>query len=172
MKYSRKDLLQLPQNHLELSEDIEFDEETYKQFPRIRKLRDVHADVSGDYAVDEQRLYLQIHVTGIMTCPCDITFEDVDIPFDSSADEIVSFSKDDQDNIEILRPDGEVIELMSIIFRQILLEVPIKVRKEGPIEYPKGDGWQVMSEAEYQKEKENQIDPRLAALKDYIPQDE
>ncbi len=172
MKYTRKELLQLPNHHLELSEDIEFTEETYKQFPRIRKLRDVHADVRGEYAADEQRLYLQIHVTGIMTCPCDITFEDVDIPFDSTAAETVGFSKEDQENIEILKPDGEVVELLPIIFRQILVEVPIKVRKEGLIEYPRGEGWSVMTEEQYRKEREGQIDPRLAALKDYIPQDE
>lgn len=172
MKYSRKDLLQLPDRHLEFAEDIEFSEETYKQFPRIRKLRDIHAEGTGEYAADEQRLYLQIHVTGTMTCPCDITNEDVDIPIDSTADEIISFSKSDQDNIEVLKPDGEMIEILPIVFRQILLEVPIKVRKPGLIDYPEGEGWKVISEDEYQKEKEGRIDPRLAALKDYIPQDE
>ena len=172
MKYSRKDLLQLPNHHLSFSEDIDFDEETYQQFPRIRKLRDVHAEGDGEYAVDEQRLYLNLHVTGVMTCPCDITFEDVDIPFDSQADEIISFDVKDRDDIEILKPNGDVIELLPIIFRQILLEVPIKVKKEGEIIYPKGDGWEVVSENDYQTNKENEIDPRLAALKDYIPQDE
>ena len=38
MKYSRKDLLQLANHHLNFDEEIEFDDETYKQFPRIRKL--------------------------------------------------------------------------------------------------------------------------------------
>ena len=42
MRYSRKDLLQLPDHHLEFDERIEFDEDTYKKFPRIRKLRNVN----------------------------------------------------------------------------------------------------------------------------------
>ena len=29
-----------------------------------------------------------------------------------------------------------------------------------------------VTEEEYQKQKENRIDPRLAVLKDYVPQDE
>lgn len=172
MKYSRKDLLQLANHHLSFDEKIEFDDETYRQFPRIRKLRDVRAVGDGEYDADSQRLYLNLHVTGIMTCPCDITFEDVDIPFDSEADEIISFNKADEDNIEIIKAEGEYIEMLTIIFRQILLEVPIKVKKEGIIEYPHGDGWEVITEEEYQKQKENRIDPRLAVLKDYVPQDE
>jgi uncharacterized protein len=107
-----------------------------------------------------------------MTCPCDVTFEDVQIPFDSEADEIISFDRRDRDNMEVLQVEGEYLELLPVIFRQILLEVPIKVRKEGKIDYPEGDGWKVMDEATYQKEKEGRIDPRLAILKDYKPQDE
>ena len=33
-------------------------------------------------------------------------------------------------------------------------------------EYPKGDGWLVMSEEDYLEEKSREIDPRLAKLKD------
>ncbi len=172
MRYSRKDLLQLPDQHLSFNEKIEFDPETYKQFPRIRKLENVVASGEGDYDQQQQRLYINIHVTGVMTCPCDITFEDVEIPFDSESDEIISFAKEDQDNIEILSAENGYIEMLSIIFRQILAEIPIKVKKPGKIEYPKGEGWEVIDEATYQRQKENSIDPRLAALKNYKPQDE
>ncbi len=172
MKYSRKELLQLPDRTLRFDENIVFDPETYKQFPRIRKLEDVRAWGEGKYEADEQRLYLHLEVSGTMTCPCDVTFEDVQIPFDSEADEIISFDRRDRDNMEVLQVEGEYLELLPVIFRQILLEVPIKVRKEGKIDYPEGDGWKVMDEATYQKEKEGRIDPRLAILKDYKPQDE
>ena len=172
MKYSRKDLLQLPDRHLSFDEFIEFDEDTYKKFPRIRKLRNVEAKGEGDYDAATQRLYLNLHVTGTMTCPCDITGEDVDLDFDSEADEIISYNKKDFENIEILQAEGEYIELLPIIFRQILVEVPITVVKPGKIEYPKGEGWAVMDEATYQKNKAGKVNPALAALKDYIPQDE
>ena len=156
MKYSRKELLQLPDRHLSFDECIEFDEDTYKKFPRIRKLRNVEARGEGDYEAADQRLYLNLHVTGIMTCPCDITGEDVDIDFDSEADEVISFNKKDFENIEILQAEGEYIELLPIIFRQILVEVPITVVKPGVIDYPKGDGWEVMDEATYQKKQGRQ----------------
>mgnify|MGYP002869914438 CR=1 FL=1 len=172
MRFSRTDLLQMKNQHLSFDEEIVFDEETLKPFSRIRKLRDVRAVGEGEYNAQQQRLYLNLKVSGVMTCPCDVTGEDVEVPFDSVADEIISFDKSDADNIEILKPENGVIEMLSVIFRQILVEVPIKVRKPGSIEYPKGDGWEVMSEEAYQKEKQSRVDPRLAALKDYIPQDE
>ena len=172
MRYSRIDLLQLPNHRLEFDEDIEFDPETYKQFPRIRKLSNVRASGQGEYNTDEQRLYLKLRVSGVMTCPCDITLEDVEVPFDSEADEIISYAREDADSIEILKPENGYVELLPLIFRQILIEVPIKVRKPGAIEYPKGDGWEVISEETYLREKANRTDPRLAALKDYKPQDE
>ena len=88
------------------------------------------------------------------------------------ADEIISFDKADADDVDILKAENGYVDLLSIIFRQILVEVPIKVRKPGNIDYPKGDGWEVVSEDTYQQEKSNKIDPRLAVLKDYKPQDE
>lgn len=52
------------------------------------------------------------------------------------------------------------------------MDIPLKVVKPGVIDYPKGDGWEVISEETYQKEKKRNIDPRLSILKDYKPQDE
>lgn len=172
MRYSRIDLLQLPDHRLDFDEEIEFDPETYKQFPRIRKLMNVKASGHGEYNPDEQRLYLNLHVRGTMICPCDITLEDVEVPFDSEADEIISYAREDADSIEILKPENGYVELLPLVFRQILIEVPIKVKKAGVIDYPKGDGWEVISEETYLREKANKTDPRLAALKDYKPQDE
>ena len=172
MDYSRKELLQLPNHHLSFDEFITFDEETLKQFPRIRRLSEVRATGEGDYDAESQHLYLTLRVQGVMVCPCDITFEDVEIPFDSEAEETISFNRSEFDDVEIIPAEKDHVELLPIIFRQILLEVPIKVRKPGLIDYPKGDGWAVMDEATYEAEKANRIDPRLAALKNYKPQDE
>ena len=47
----------------------------------------------------------------------------------------------------------------------ILMEVPLKVVKEGLIEYPKGNGWEVVRESDQVEERP--IDPRLAKLKDF-----
>ena len=50
------------------------------------------------------------------------------------------------------------------------MEVPLKVVKPGNITYPKGDGWEVMKEEDYRKEEKPAMDPRLAKLKEFKPQ--
>lgn len=170
MRYNRTDLLQLPDNHLLFDETITFEPDTYKKFPRIRKLRDIRTVGDGKYDPETQRLYLNLRVTGYVTVPCDITSEDVEIYIESEADEIFSFVK--EEDVEIIPSNGEYIEVLPLVFQMIMMEIPIKVVKEGKIEYPKGDGWKVMDEKTYEFEKQNRIDPRLAILKDYKPQDE
>ena len=65
----------------------------------------------------------------------------------------------------------EVVELLPVIFQLILMEVPLKVVKEGIKEYPKGDGWEVVKEEDYTKSKKDDIDPRLAKLKEFKLED-
>ena len=58
--------------------------------------------------------------------------------------------------------------LMSFIFPI----VPIKVVKHEEIEYPRGDGWRVMTEAEFEESRKKQIDPRLSKLLDLVSEEE
>lgn len=170
MRYSRTELLQLPANHLTFDETIIFEKDTYKKFPRIRDTRDIRAKGDGKYDPETQRLHLNLHVSGYVTVGCDVTGEDVEIYIDTEADEIFSFAK--ETDIEILPSNGEYIEILPLVFQMIMMEIPIKVVKQGPIEYPSGEGWKAMDEKSYELEKQKRIDPRLAVLKNYKPQDE
>jgi uncharacterized protein len=172
MKYSQRDLLQLPGHHLHFDAPVAFSPELFRDTPRLTRLDDVRAEGDGEYDSQMQRLELHLHVTGRMTCPSDVTGKAVTFPFDSEADETISFNTQDAGDYEILSVEGSELDLVPVIFRQILLEIPIKIKEEGPIDYPKGDGWEVMDEATYEKQRASRIDPRLAALKDYKPQDE
>ncbi len=171
MKYSRTDLLQLKDYHLVIDEDITFTDEISKQFPRIRKINDMNVKVDGIFDPGSQQLAVHLELRGSVTVGCDITFEDVVVPIETEADEIFTFDKKEED-INILKADGEVIELLPTVLQLILIEIPIKVVKSGKIDYPKGDGWEVISEDTYLKQKKKRVDPRLAKLKEYIPQDE
>ena len=171
MRYSRNDLLQLPDGHLVFDEDISFEDDISKKFPRIRKINQINVKGDGHYLAEQQHLNLHIELNGSIVVGCDITGDDVDLDISSEADEIFSFDRR-QEDIDIVKSNGEYIELLPTIFQMILMEIPIKVKKPGKIEYPKGDGWEVIDEETYQKQKENRIDPRLAILQDYKPQDE
>lgn len=171
MRYSRTDLLQLKDCHLEIDEDIIFTDEISKQFQRIRKINDIHVFADGDYDPELQHLDIHFDIKGSVVVGCDVTGEDVEVPIDTESDEIFSFRKEEED-YDIIKAEGDRIRLLPVIFQLIMMEIPMKVVKPGKIKYPKGEGWEIMTEDSYNKEKQSAIDPRLAILKDYKPQDE
>ena len=171
MRYTRADLLQLQDYHLEINDEITFSDEISKQFPRIKRIDTIHVNAEGEYDPETQHLNVHFEINGSVVVPCDITGEDVSVPIDTESDEIFSFQKN-EDDYNIIKSEGNHIELLPTIFQLIMMDIPIKVVKTGEIEYPKGEDWEVITEETYRKEKENTVDPRLAILKDYKPQDE
>ena len=100
-----------------------------------------------------------------MVCPCAITNEDVDYPF--SIEDELTFTFDKGSDLEAFVIEGDTFDLLLYVKDLIIQEIPIKVVKKGKIDYPKGDGWQIMSEEDYEKSKNEKLDPRLAILKDF-----
>ncbi len=103
-----------------------------------------------------------------MILPCSVTNEDVDYAFHTQSLEEFAFEKLTDEDVHISK--GDVVELMPVIFQLILMEIPLKVVKEN-VQYPRGKGWEVMKEEDYQKSKKDEIDPRLAKLKEFKTED-
>lgn len=153
MRYSRTDLLQLKDYHLVIDENISFTEKIAKQFSRIRKINEMNVTADGTYDPVSEQLLIHLEVKGSVIVGCDITGVDVIVPIDTAADEIFTFDKSEED-INILKAAGEYIELLPTVMQLILIDIPIKVVKSGMIDYPKGDGWEVITEETYQLLKE------------------
>ena len=81
------------------------------------------------------------------------------------------FSFDKTNDEDVHEVKGDVVELLPVIFQLILMEVPLKVVKKGLKQYPKGDGWEVVKEEDYELSKKDEIDPRLAKLKEFKLED-
>lgn len=111
-------------------------------------------------AMDE--LKADLNLKGEMICPCAITLEDVKVPF--TFEETVGLSFEDDKDTYFIKDD---LDLDEMVMAYIVPLAPIKVVKNGKIEYPRGDGWQVMSEEAYEKSKADKIDPRWDKLKEY-----
>ena len=124
----------------------------------LRGLKDVEGYLAFSLNYDDDPI-IDYHLVGKMICPCAITNEDVEVDFDIEDNELIAFKEDDEG---YYFPDG--MEINDLIAYIISPEAPIKVVKKGKIEYPRGDGWALLSEAE---EKKSKIDPRLAILKEY-----
>ncbi len=121
----------------------------------IRRISPVK--VNGFISNNEREYELDINVTGTMILPCARTLKDVDYPFNIDICEIIN-----ENSLEI---NQNRLEILPIIWQYILVDVPLRVlapdAKEESLE---GDGWRLITEDEDKEE----IDPRLAKLKDYI----
>lgn len=164
MKWTRSELLRNYRN-VEVDEDVEIDASVFAGNPLITNTEDVHVEGKGYLDESGERFYIDLIIDGIMICPDAITGEDIEVPFETDSEEIYSFIDTDEDGVRIA--DDEVIDILPAVIDAILLEVPLQVTLAAEDEYPEGDGWKVYSEAEYQESRKDQIDPRLAILKQF-----
>lgn len=166
MKWSKNELLRAPNGLVSFNEELTFGKEAFERSNSLRGLQDVTVSGQLRYEPYNEEVNVNLHIEGVMNVACSITLEDVEIPFTSDSDEIFTFLKNKKDE-DIHECKGDVVELLPVIFQLILMEVPLKVVKEGFTDYPKGNGWEVVKEEVHRENKRDVIDPRLAKLKEF-----
>ena len=169
MKWSRAQLLQAENCTIYFDETIDFGPEIFAKMNQIRGLQDVTVSGNVHYDTASERVFADLDIEGVMIVPCSITLEDVEYDFHTKSLEVFSFDKVDDEDVHEVK--GDVVELLPVVFQLILMEVPLKVVKKGLKQYPKGDGWEVVKEEDYTKSKNDDIDPRLAKLKEFKLED-
>ena len=165
MRISNRDLKTLNDEKVyqENIEKISFDD-----YPYLRSLEDIEAEIIIDRDMID-RLIAHVRVIGKMICPDAMTLQDVMVPFEIEDDSILYF-----DDIDAERIDEEEnaycvidgLDTIDFLLSFILPEVPIKVVSEEKKEYPKGDGWKVMTEAEFEESRKAKRDSRWDILRD------
>lgn len=112
---------------------ITFPEERLKSAGIIR-LEDV--SVHGKAIINyEDEIELDLDLSGKMYLPCAISLEEVEVPFATKIEEII-----EENNIN----NNFYLDLSDILWENIVLEIPIKVVKEGvQLETSSGKGWSV-----------------------------
>lgn len=165
MRWTRSELLASPSDKVEFDEDVRVDSSEFHLTSRIRDVKNVHVSGEGFLDPDTDRFYADMHITGVMICPDAISDEDTEVPFETDSEEEYSFAPTEEDGVRIV--NDEIIELLPAVAQAILMEVPLQVIREGQREYPRGEGWQVYSEADYEESRKDQVDPRLAGLKQF-----
>ena len=127
----------------------------------IRDISNVH--VEGIIYGDSLSINLDINVKCNLTLICSVTLKDVDYPVDININEIIDTN--DENNENFIKIINNTIDLLPIIWQNILVEVPIRVvSKDLKEENIYGDGWKFITKEEENKE----IDPRLEKLKDFL----
>ncbi len=156
MRWTRTELLK-GSGHIDFEEDVEISDDVFAGMVLIHGVKDVQIWGSG-YLDDEND-------TGTMIVPDSITDEEIEVSFETDSDEVFVFGDTDEDGARIVT--DEVIDLLPAVIEDILLEVPLEVTDAAEDDLQEGDGWKVYTEAEYEKSRSEQIDPRLAKLMEF-----
>ena len=164
MRWTRDELLKL-EGPVTFDEDVSVDPSVFDGNVRINGAKDLHINGSGWLDDENDRFYCKVNVSGTMLLPDAITNEEIEVPFETDSDEIYSFVDTDEDGARIVT--DEVIDLLPAVIDDILLEVPLEVTEADEDNLPEGDGWKVYTESAYEESRKDQIDPRLAKLRDF-----
>ena len=107
----------------------------------IKSLENVY--FKGEIKEDtDTTIKLEGTLTGTMIIEDSISLEDVNYDFSCEIDENLD---------EILENDQNTIDILEILWQNIVLEIPLKFTKVEDLSKYQGDGWKVISEDEVKK---------------------
>lgn len=123
----------------------------------ILKLDPVYVSGKIDYNITDE-IEIDLNVKGKMYLSDAITLDEIEYPFLFNINETV-----EELGLEVqesLKKSQNILDIIEILWENIILEVPISVTKAQNTQL-KGDGWELNGE-----ELEDEIDPRLQKLND------
>ena len=119
----------------------------------ITELKNIQID--GELFLDEDdNLNLTGKLTGTMILRDDITLEPVEYNFDTNLE-------------EILEKKQNILDITDILWQNILMEIPSKVRSTDEDINLEGDGWRVISEERFNQER-NKLNNPFANLDELL----
>ncbi len=140
--------------------------------------------VSGSIHVRSSEYLVYLKINGILTLPSSRSLVPVEFPLNNEIQEIYMTEEQfanrdvaiDEEDVLVLNTD--TLDLQEAVEDHILLAIPLQVLTEEEKksdEFPKGDFWEIVSEASFEKlkatQKKDEIDPRLAKLSELFNDD-
>ena len=140
-----------------INESYSFSKE-YLQNTDILELNDVK--IKGNVTKDDfDNLILSLNVKGTMILPSSRTLKPT--PYDFSFDiegNIVEMLEEINENF---KNNEKTLDILPIIWENILMEIPMRIVNDNEEVITKGDGWELITE-------EKKVNPSLAKLKDLL----
>ena len=130
-------------DELVYDDTVTLDSELYKDTDIIRLSPvNVHAVIKR---ITDSSYNMMLNIKGTMVLPCSITLKEVDYPFDINTE--VKLSNDEEDFEEYVKIMQNNIDIISIIWQNIVLEIPLRVVSEDIDDsLTSGDGWKLIRE--------------------------
>lgn len=163
MKFTKRDFLNAKDGIIEIDEWIAVEENDLLHHTQVKSIPEVH--ITGTLQFDQQSLvFSDLDLDGVMIVLDSITMEDLEVAFDTKSQETYSFVpvEDDEEDIIVVKKD--TLDINPAVFQAILYEAPMSITRLPRDQYPKGNGWQLLSD---QDREEPKIDPRWEKLNDF-----
>ena len=130
-------------NELDYSNRIMLDKSLYENTD-IRDLSEIDVSITITRVTDSS-YEMNLQIKGTMVLPCSLTLKDVSYPFDIKT--IVKVSNDVENDEECVKIIQNNIDIIPIIWQNILLEIPLRVVSEDVSDsLESGDGWKLIRE--------------------------
>lgn len=157
------DLTKLMYNQVdEIPIDLELD--IPKEYLKGTDIKDIDTvKVSGNISENGEYFEAYLNIKCNLTLVCSVSLKDVNYKIDINISENIGETGENLEEFDKIINNS--IDLLPIIWQNILVEVPIKVvSPDIKEENIYGDGWKFVTTEEENKE----IDPRLSKLKDFL----
>ncbi|MBU5308933.1 YceD family protein [Ligilactobacillus saerimneri] len=177
MKWSLNELRRTGAEPLSFKETIDLTEQLKAKRADIQDVSAVTVD--GFFTNDRFGIvvYAKVEVSLVVPSTRSLTLVTLNLSFDFTEHYLSKFEKQKVDEFEgddvVIVLDDDYVDLQPVICDNILLQIPMQVltvaEAEGVAQLEQGEGWQVEVEDQTDtQKKKDQIDPRLAKLKDFF----
>lgn len=161
--FTKKDFLNAKNGIIEIDEWIAVEENDLLHHTQVKSIPEVH--VTGTLQFDHRSLvFSDLDLDGVMIVLDSITMEDLEVAFDTKSQETYSFDPIKENDEDIIVVKKDTVDINPEIFQAIIYEAPMSITRLPRDQYPKGDGWQLLSD---QDKEEPKIDPRWEKLNDF-----
>lgn len=144
----------IPITGRKIDETVHFDEEMYKK-AGILELKDLK--LKGKIEKNRnQDVFIKAILTGIMILPDAVTLEPIPLPLEIRIEERID--EGNETIQEYFEKNKNILDIMGILWENIVLEVPISISKGNRID-AFGSGWELV------RNTKESMDPRLAPLR-------
>lgn len=147
---------------------VELTIDDFKSIERLSQIKTFHINGVWYYDDVNDHLYTEFNLSGDVVVIGSISLKEYVHHINIDTVEVFGFDEID-DVADYLVVEDEV-DLLPVIKQLVVANIPIKVA-EDDVEYPKGDGWEIISEADYLAE-EKPVNPKLAKLLELDIEDE
>ena len=159
----RLDVLKLPYTKVaELSEDVIFDPEVFVCHAPLIDVKSCHAELKAQRF--EEFIYITLSIKAKVTLQCSYTLKNFETEI-CGVDELHFAPSKDEDE-DCIEYKGTSIEMDHYIFNLLSASVPLSPKAPNAKAPSSGNGYRVLSEDEFAKEREEQGNSQFDALKD------